>query len=95
MVTQQDLQRWKEAKNLAITSLNVETSILIALQEMYIELKELRRHNLKLLNTDTLVEMLTAYVRDSREKHYLDDEMEDMISDIERWIETHNLDLEV
>jgi len=95
MVTQDDLRRWSAAKNLSVTSLSIDPEISIALQEMYIELKQLRRDNLKLLNTDTLLEKFAEYVRDSKDTHYLDDNLTEKLEDIEHWIETHKIDLEI
>ena len=95
MIKQSDLHRWREAKNLAITSLNIDTEVAIAMQEMYIELKLLRQDNLKLLNTDTLIDKLVEYVRDSRDNHYISPDLEERIEDIEHWISTHKLDLEI
>jgi len=89
------LKSWREAKTLAIKSYAIEPEILIAMQEMYIEAKQLRKDNLKLLNSEDLLKLMSEYVRVSRADHYISPELEELIEQIEDLIDSSNLALEV
>lgn len=95
MITHKMLEEWRQAKNLAVTSLNIEPEIAVAVQEMYIEAKQLRKDNIKLLNMEGLIEKLAEYVRVSRERHYTDPEMDEILDDILYRATRENLDLEI
>ncbi len=95
MITRAMLIRWREAVTLAITSPAPQPSITIAMQEMYIEAKGLRRDNLKLLNSEDLIELMAKFLRLSIRDHYLTPDMEDMIDEIDELCKQNNLDLEL
>ena len=95
MITKQDLERWQNAKTLAIKSFATDPEVIIAMQEMYIELKQLRRENMKMLNLEDLLELFAKYTRISREQHYIDSELEELLEEIEDEIDRRNLNLEV
>ena len=84
MITHAMLVRWQEAKNIAVKSFNIDKDVIIAIQEMYIEAKALRKDNLSLLNREDLITRLIEYVRLSQENHYVDSDMEDLYDDIKR-----------
>jgi len=95
MITKEMLTRWREAVTLAITSRNPEPAITIAMQEMYIEAKGLRRDNLKLLNSENLIELMAKYIVLSSTEHYIDEEMEDLLIEIEKLSKHININLEL
>ena len=95
MITQENLTSWRLAKNLAVTSFTVEPEITIAIQEMYIEAKALRRENLRLLNKQDLFDKLLGYVSTSASEHYLTEELEDALSVIRDLCDNLNIELEV
>lgn len=94
MITKSMLEEWRNAKNLAVASLTTDPSVIIAIQEMYIEAKALRRDNLKLLNKQDLLDKLLAYTRASAGDHYLTEEMEDQLDEIRDLCDDLNLELE-
>lgn len=95
MITKQKLEEWRAAKNLAVVSLSIEPSIIIAVQEMYIEAKSLRRDNLRLLDQQDLFDSLLAYVADSAKDHYLTEEMEARLEEIRDLCDSLNVELEL
>lgn len=95
MITKDMLLRWREAVTLAITSCAAEPAITIAMQEMYIEAKWLRLNNLKLLNSENLIELMAKYIHISATEHYLDPEMEDLLEEIEKLSKHLNINLEL
>lgn len=95
MITQAMLIRWREAVTLAITSPTPEPAITIAMQEMYVEAKWLRRDNLKLLNSEDLITMMEKYILISEAEHYLDPEMEDLLADIKKLSKHINVNSEL
>lgn len=84
MITKAMLERWQEAKNLAVKSFNIDKDVIIAMQEMYIEAKALRRDNLRLLNKEDLIDNMIQYVQLSQQNHYVDTEMEELYDEIKR-----------
>lgn len=95
MITRDMLIRWREAVTLAITSPTPEPAITIAMQEMYIEAKGLRRDNLKLLNSENLIELMADYIKISTEDHYIDPEMEYLLEKIDRLSNHLQINLEL
>ena len=95
MITKEMLARWREAVTLAISSPTPEPSITIAMQEMYIEAKWLRRDNLMLLNSEHLIELMAKFIQISSEEHYLDEEMEELLLKIEKLSDHMNINLEL
>lgn len=95
MVTKEKLAEWNAAKVMAIKSFTTDPEVVIALQEMFIELKQLRRENMRYLNFEDLLSSFAEYVRLSRELHYVDDDLEALIDQIEGEIDRRNLNLEV
>jgi len=95
MITREMLVRWREAVTLAIQSCTAEPAVTMAMQEMYIEAKWLRRDNLKLLNSEDLIELMAKFVRQSITDHYLTEDMEDLIEEIEALSIRMNKDLEL
>ncbi len=95
MITREMLLRWREAVTLAIQSCTAEPAITIAMQEMYIEAKWLRRDNLKLLNSEDLIELMAKFLRLSVSDHYLNEDMEELLEKIEIHAKRHNIDLEL
>lgn len=94
MITKNTLEAWRTAKNLAVMSFNTEPEITIAIQEMYIEAKALRRDNLRLLNKQDLFDKLMVYVKASAADHYLTEAMEDTLDEIRDLCDTLNIELE-
>lgn len=82
MITPAMLEEWRKAKNLAVTSLTLEPEVQVAMQEMYIEAKALRKDNLKLLNYEDLLLKALMYVIKSKEDHYLTPELEELYDEI-------------
>lgn len=95
MITKQKLEEWRAAKNLAVTSLTLEPTTTIAIQEMYIEAKALRRDNLQLLNKQDLFDHLLAYCVASVKDHYLTEEMEAQLEVIRDLCDSLNIELEL
>lgn len=95
MITKTKLEEWRAAKNLAVTSLTLEPTTTIAIQEMYIEAKALRRDNLLLLNKQDLFDHLLAYCSASVKDHYLTEEMELQIEEIRDLCDSLNIELEL
>jgi len=95
MITTEMLIRWREAVALSITSCAAEPAITVAMHEMYIEAKWLRRDNLKLLNSENLIELMAKYISISSSEHYLDDEMENLLVEIEKLSKHININLEL
>ena len=95
MITRKMLEDWRQAKNLAVTSFNIEPDVVIAIQEMYIEAKQLRKDNLKFLNQQGLLEKFAEYVRMSRERHYADPDMDELFEELVHKIDNQKLDLEL
>ena len=95
MITKEMLARWREAVTLAITSPTPVPAITVAMQEMYIEAKWLRRDNLMLLNSENLIELMAKYIHISSSEHYLDEEMEDLLVEIEKLSKHMNINLEL
>lgn len=83
MITRKMLNEWHQAKTLAIKSLNIDPEIAIAMQEMFIEAKALRKENLALLNSRDIIDKMAEYIVISQRNHYIDDEMEELYSTIE------------
>ena len=94
MITKPMLDSWQKAKDLAVCSITTEPEIIVAIQEMYIEAKLLRRENLKLLDRQDLFDKLLEYVDSSAGDHYLTEEMEDMLSSIRDACDELNIELE-
>lgn len=94
MITKAHLESWRTAKNLAVMSFNTEPEITIAIQEMYIEAKALRRDNLRLLDKQDLFDKLMAYVKASAADHYLTDDMEESLDTIRDLCDNLNIELE-
>jgi ribosome assembly protein YihI (activator of Der GTPase) len=82
MITRQMLESWKRAKNEAVLSIDMPLETVLAIQEMYIEAKQLRRDNLKLLDREDLLNALLAYAASSKTDHYLTPEMEEHLERI-------------
>jgi len=95
MITKKQLEEWRIAKNLAVVSINIEPSVTIAIQEMYIEAKALRKDNLHLLNRQDLFDKLITYMQVSSEDHYLSEEMEELLEEIRELCDTENINLEL
>ncbi len=95
MITKEMLVRWREAVTLAISSPTPEPAITIAMQEMYIEAKGLRRDNLMLLNSENLIELMWRYINISSTEHYVDEEMEELLVKIEKLSKHININLEL
>lgn len=93
MITQKMLNDWERVKNLAVQSFTIEPAIIIAIQEMYIEAKWLRRDNLKLLNSENLINKLASFVHLTVRDSVLTTEMEDLIEEIEEISSYMNRDL--
>ena len=91
MITKAHLE---SAKNLAVMSFTTEPEITIAIQEMYIEAKALRRDNLRLLDKQDLFDKLMAYVKASAADHYLTDDMEESLDTIRDLCDNLNIELE-
>ena len=94
MITKATLESWRQAKNLAVMSFTTEPEVTIAIQEMYIEAKALRRDNLKLLNKQDLLDMLIRYVNASVEDHYMSVEMEELLEGIHDRCDELNIPVE-
>ena len=94
MITKEVLEGWRQAKNLAICSFTTEPAIVMAIQEMYVEAKQLRRDNLRLLNKQDLLDALLTYVDESAGDHYLTPEMEEQLNTIRDLCDTLNIQLE-
>jgi hypothetical protein len=94
MITPQMLHEWHQAKTLAIKSLNIDPEIAIAMQEMYIEAKALRKENLRLLNSRDIIDKMAEYIGVSQRNHYIDEEMEVMYSNIEDMCSENFINLE-
>lgn len=94
MITKSMLEDWRQAKNLAVCSFNIEPDVVVAIQEMYIEAKQLRKDNLKLLNKEELIEKLLAYTSMSMDDHYLTQGMQDTLEDIKDLCDDLNINLE-
>jgi len=95
MITHKMLASWRQGVTLAISSLTIDPEITIAMQEMYIEAKALRRQNLRLLNSETLIDKLAEYVRLSTNNHYISPDLEDLIDDIDETARDMNINLEI
>jgi hypothetical protein len=95
VITTKMLANWRQAKTLAVASLNIDPEITIAMQEMYIEAKYLRKENLRLLNSQSLIDRLTEYARLSFRNHYVDTEMEELMESIELLARDMNINLEI
>ena len=93
MITQKTLNEWEKVKNLAVRSFTIEPAIIIAIQEMYIETKWLRRDNLKLLNSEDLINKLASFVHLTIRDSVLTTEMEDIVDEIEEISSYMNRDL--
>lgn len=78
-----------------IANPNSDPESCIAMQEMYIELKTLRRENLRLLDRDDLFNALVNYYVHSRAHHYLTPELEDLVTEIEDLADSANVPLEI
>lgn len=83
MITREMLVEWREAKALALHSHSIEPTIVIAMQEMYIEAKALRRDNLSLLNSENLINKMALYINKAFKGHQYTDEMDALIDEIE------------
>jgi hypothetical protein len=94
MITKDMLESWRQAKNLAVVSLSTDPDIIVAIQEMYIEAKQLRRDNLRLLDRQDLFDALLEYVGGSAKDHYLTVEMEELLDLIRGYCDDLNIDLE-
>lgn len=95
MITESMLERWRQAKNLSATNLTLAPEIKIALSEMHIEAKALRRENLRLLNYGNLVEKMAVYMQTSIDEHYIGPDLQDQITDIDRYARHIMIDLEL
>jgi len=95
MITRADLDRWHSAKTLAVLSCNIEPDIAIAMQEMFIEIKQLRKDNLKFLNMEELLGAMAEYIRVSREDHYMTETLTELLERIEDIVDASNLNLEL
>lgn len=93
MITQKMLNEWERVKNLAVKSFTIEPAIIIAIQEMYIEAKWLRRDNLKLLNSEELINKLANFVHVTIRDSVLTPEMETIVDEIEEISSYMNRDL--
>ena len=93
MITQKTLNEWERVKNLAVKSFTIEPAIIIAIQEMYIESKGLRRDNLKLLNSEELINKLANFVHLTIRDSVLTSEMEAVVDEIEEISSYMNRDL--
>jgi hypothetical protein len=93
MFTKADLARWKAAKTQAIYNPEMELDFLIAMQEMYIELKTLRGDNFKLLEQREALEAMAEYVAESHDNHYCSEYLEELFEKIEAMNEDFDLDL--
>jgi hypothetical protein len=83
VITRKMLDSWHQAKILAIKSLNIDPEIAIAMQEMFVEAKALRKENLRLLNSRDIIDKMAEYIQISQRNHYIDDEMEELYSGID------------
>lgn len=95
MITRAMLLRWREAITLSINSLTTEPEIPIAMQEMYIEAKWLRRDNLLLLNSEDLIELMANFLRLSVTDHYLTEDMIDLLEEVDCLAKRMKIDLEL
>lgn len=93
MITKAMLEEWRKAKNAAVLSLDIEPSLAVAVQEMYIEAKQLRRDNLRLLDTQDLLAKLLTYVGASAQNHYLTEDMEEDLDTIRELCDELNLEI--
>ena len=93
MITQKMLNEWEKVKNLAVKSFTIEPAIIIAIQEMYIEAKGLRRDNLKLLNSEELINKMANFVHLTIRDSVLTSEMEAVVDEIEEISSYMNRDL--
>lgn len=83
MITPIMLEEWKTAKNLAIQSFTIDPSIIVAMQEMFIEAKGLRRDNLRLLNSENLINKMALYIHRAIKGDLYSNEQESLIDEIE------------
>ena len=95
MITKDMLERWRQAKNLAVTDLTIGPEIKEALMEMHIEAKALRRDNLRLLNYGNLVEKMAAFMQSAIDEHYIDPDMQDKIDEINLYARHIMIDLQL
>jgi len=95
MITTEMLMRWSKAKDLAITSTVMEQESIIAMQEMFIECKNLRLKNFRLLEAQEVLDSLAEYVRIARRDHYITPLMEDLYERIQESSEHFNITLEL
>lgn len=82
MINKAQLDQWRRAKVLAITNPNTDAEVLITLQEMFIEVKALRRDNLRLLNHQDLMEKMARYIELSKAHHYISPDLEELLEEI-------------
>ncbi len=94
MITRKMLDNWHQAKILAVKSLNIDPEIAIAMQEMFIESKALRKENLRLLNSRDIIDKMAEYIQISQKVHYIDDELEELYSRIDDMCKENNIYLE-
>lgn len=83
MITPKMLTEWSDAKTLAIKSLSIEPSIVIAMQEMFIEAKWLRRDNLRLLNSENLINKMALYIHMANRGQLYTHDMDSLLDEIE------------
>lgn len=83
MITREMLSQWREAKTLAIKSLSIDPTIVIAMQEMYIEAKCLRLENLRLLNSENLINKMALYIHKALKGDLFSNEQDALVDEIE------------
>lgn len=92
MITYDMLERWRLAKNAAIINEKLDIEVTTIIQEMYIECKELRQDNFKLLDQNELLDAALLFIESIRINNYLSAEQEEAYDSLYNRTSEQNLE---
>lgn len=95
MITKEDLARWQQVKNNAITQQALTDEDVIGIQEMYVELKQLRKENFRVVEVAETMNLMSKYIRTTKQENFISDKLEILFEQIEAQSEHYNLNLEL